>query len=221
MLENPAAAAEFEPRQLVSDLFHELSQPLTSLCCSLELALLQTPSPEGYGRIVSRVLGQAERVSWLTTAMRELFEAAQPGENCEVLGLRGMVNDAVSDLLPVAESAGVQMDCLPGSACPVWFEPRRLRQALFHLLGYLVASGGRGAVVKIDLAEHAAEVVLEVTVSGDRSAASRENSDEQLSRRLGLGIAHAIFAAAGGRFRVRREAEGLGVEVRLRRSPAR
>jgi hypothetical protein len=39
---SPAAPAECD-RQLVSDRFHELRRPLTTLCCSLELALLQTP----------------------------------------------------------------------------------------------------------------------------------------------------------------------------------
>ena len=32
-----------EPRQLVCDLFHQLNQPLTTLCCSLELAQLLSP----------------------------------------------------------------------------------------------------------------------------------------------------------------------------------
>jgi hypothetical protein len=73
------AAANGEPRQLVCDLFHQLSQPLTTLCCSLELAQLQTPTPEQYGEIVSRTLEQAEKASWLATAIRELFDAGQAG----------------------------------------------------------------------------------------------------------------------------------------------
>jgi hypothetical protein len=48
---SPAAPAECESRQLVSDLFHELSQPLTTLCCSLELALLQTPTARDAERL--------------------------------------------------------------------------------------------------------------------------------------------------------------------------
>ena len=44
-------AAECESRQLVSDLFHQLSQPLTTLCCSLELALLQTPTLNNIARL--------------------------------------------------------------------------------------------------------------------------------------------------------------------------
>jgi hypothetical protein len=114
---NPAATAEGESRQLVSDLFHQLSQPLTTLCCSLELALLQTPSAQQCGEIVRLALAQAEKVSSLATTMRELFDAGQAGEGGEVLELRRAVEDAVGDLLPVAESAGVQFCYLSGPAC--------------------------------------------------------------------------------------------------------
>ncbi len=112
IMENPAAAANGEPRQLVSDLLHQLSQPLTTLCCSLELAQLQNPTAEQYGEIVSRTLEQAEKASWLATAIRELFDAGQAGEDGEVLELRWVVEDAVTDLLPVAQSAGVQVSLL-------------------------------------------------------------------------------------------------------------
>jgi signal transduction histidine kinase len=129
-MKNPTVAAECESRQLVSDLFHQLSQPLTTLCCSLELALLQTPSAEQYSEVVAHVLGQAEKVSALATAIRELIEAGQAGYGGEVLELRRVVEDAVADLLPTAESAGVQVDCNPGTACRVWFDAPRLRHAL-------------------------------------------------------------------------------------------
>jgi len=41
-----------ERRRLSSDLFHALSQPLTALCCSLELVTLQqTPRPNSIARV--------------------------------------------------------------------------------------------------------------------------------------------------------------------------
>jgi hypothetical protein len=81
--ENSVTGVECESRQLVSDLFHQLSQPLTTLCCSLELALLQTPNAEQYGEIVSQALSQAEKVSALATAIRELFDASLAGQGGE------------------------------------------------------------------------------------------------------------------------------------------
>ena len=148
---NLPALPDSEPRQLVSDLFHALSQPLTSLCCSLELTMQQSPTPEQYRESVSRVLVQAEHVSWLASGIRELFDASEAGEDCEALPLQTAVQSAVSDLLPVAEAAGVRICYLPRSGCPVRFEAQRLRQGLFHLLGFAVSVGGRGAVVKIEV----------------------------------------------------------------------
>ena len=113
---------------------------LTTLCCALELALLQSPTLEQYGEIVTQALGQAEKASSLATAIREQFDAGQPGGSGELLDLRRAVEEAIADLLPVAESAGVQVGFVPGLACPVWFDTPRLRQGLFHLVGFAIGS---------------------------------------------------------------------------------
>jgi signal transduction histidine kinase len=215
---NPTAAAVSESQELVSDLFHQLSQPLTTLSCALELALLQTPNLEQYGEIVSQALGQAEKASSLATAIRELFDAGQPGGSGDLLELPRAVGEAIADLLPVAESAGVQVRFVPGPACPVWFDAPRLRQGLFHLVGFAIGSGGAGAAVRIELVKREAEAMLTLTVSGGGAGADHvADSDLELSRRLGLGIARAIFEAAGGSFHVARSAECPSVEVGILR----
>jgi C4-dicarboxylate-specific signal transduction histidine kinase len=220
-MKNPSPAPECESRQLVSDLFHQLSQPLTTLCCSLELALLQTLTAEQYGEVVGHALSQAEKVSSLATAIRELFDAGQAGEGGEVLELRRAVEDAVGDLLPVAESAGVQVCCAPGPECRVWFDAPRLRQGLFHLMGFMIGSGG--ATVQIELGERGADAILMRVVSRAvvQNAPPPANSDQELLRRLGLGIARSIFEAAGGTLAVERGVDGLSVEVRLLRKEGR
>ena len=80
---NPVPASEYEFRRLVSDLFHQLSQPLTTLCCSLELALLQTLTSDQYGDLVSQALIQTEKASSLATAIRELIEAGEGGRTAK------------------------------------------------------------------------------------------------------------------------------------------
>lgn len=220
-MKNPTVAAECESRQLVSDLFHQLSQPLTTLCCSLELALLQTPSAEQYSEVVGHALGQAEKVSALATAIRELFDAGHAGYGGEFLELRRAVEDAIADLLPVAELAGVQVSCAPGPACRIWFDAPRLRQGLFHLMGFVIGAGGSS--VRIELAERGAEAALTLAVSqaGLQNGPPRANSDHELLRRLGLGIARAIFAAVGGTLTVESGVEALSVQVRIPRKEGR
>jgi hypothetical protein len=156
------------------------------------------PHSQQYGEIVSHALGQAEKVSSLATAIRELFDAGQAGEGVEVLELRRAVADTVDDLLPVAESAGVQICFMPGPACRVRFDARRLRQGLFQVIGFVI--GSSATAVRIELAESGTEALLRLTVSraGVYDRPSNANSYQELLRRLGLGIAPAIFEAAGG-----------------------
>ncbi|MGH9536525.1 MAG: sensor histidine kinase [Terriglobales bacterium] len=225
---NPALAAmwtalpDCEPRRLVSDLFHALSQPLTSLCCSLELTLQQTPTQAQYRERVAGALAQAERASWLSSAIRELLDAAESGEPGEILQLQAAVRDAVSDALPLAESAGMRLGYLPQSVCPVYFAAQRLRRALFHLLGFVVGWGRSGALVEIKLSESGKDALLRLTVSGESAVGEREPESlteedraRLLSQRLGLGIAWNLFEAAGGTLCAGSEVNGISLEVRL------
>lgn len=239
---NPSTAGvapvlpDCESPRLLADLFHALSQPLTTLCCSLELTLQQTPTEKQYRESVTRALAQAEQVSWLAMGIRELLDAGDAGPDLEVLQMQAAVHDAVTDLLSVAELAGVRICYLPRSPGSVRFEARRLRRGLFHLMGFVVGWGG-GAVVRIELSESGEQVVLALTVSGEgisreamESAESPESSSpasssqdalpRDLTRRLGLGIARATFEAAGGSFRAERGIESMIVEVRLPRAAA-
>jgi signal transduction histidine kinase len=209
---NSCPLPDCEPRQLLADLFHALSQPLTTLCCSLELTLQQAATAEEYRACVTRALADAERVSWLSTGIRELLEAGHAGEDCESLPMQAAVQATIGDLLLLAESAGVRIGYLPGETGPVWFEAQRLRRGLFHLLGFALSAGGQGATVRIELAEAGEEV--ELALSGE----GRALVEDQLERRLGLGIARAIFESAGGSFRVEQAEQGWSVVVRIARA---
>ncbi len=223
LMGSSGAATKNELRHLVSDLFHQLSQPLTTLCCSLELALLQTPTAQEYGEIVLNALVQAERVSALAIAMRELLEASEAGDDGEMLELRAAVAETIGDLLLVADAAGVEICYRPQSAGLVWFDAPRLRRGLFHLLGFVIGSTLPGAVLKIELAEHETSVNLALMASreGVCDPPPPTDREQELLRKLGLGIACAIFTAAGGSFCMQRDAECLNVEVRLLRSEIR
>jgi hypothetical protein len=212
-----------EARRLGSDLFHALSQPLTALCCSLELALQQPLTIEQYRENADRALMQAERASWLASGLRELFEAGQLGEDCEVLPLQAAVESTIDEVALVAEARDVRILWMPGSECLVWFEAQRLRSGLFHLLGFMVGCGRQGSVVRIDLAESGKHVVLALAVSEagpehDQAVnliSAEDDSRQKLAQRLGLGIARAIFEAAGGSFRAERTVDWMTLEIRI------
>jgi signal transduction histidine kinase len=83
--------------------------------------------------------------------------------------------------------------------------------------------GSGGSSVRIELAERGAEAVLTLAVSqvGLQDGPPTANSNHELLRRLGLGIARAIFEAAGGTLTVESGVEGLSVQVRILRKERR
>jgi signal transduction histidine kinase len=206
-----------DSRRLTADLFHQLSQPLTTLCCALELAVLQSPTTQEYGHIVTQALQQAEKASALATAIRELLDASHAGEDAGVLDLQQAVGEAAGDLLPVAEMSGITLDCVSGSVCPVWFDAKRLRQGLFHLLTALIGAGERGSVLKIELEASRPLARLGLMISGVGASSDRpeRRADRELQQRLELGVSRAIFEAVGGTFCVQPTQKNLNVYVQV------
>ncbi len=218
-------AGDGERRELISDLFHALNQPLTTLRCSLELALQQPRTAKQYRDGLSVALKHAEQIAWLATGIRELLEA-DDADDRQVLALEVCLQETVVDLLPVAETAGVRLSFHRGSPCRVFFEPRRLRQALFHLLEYVLRGSRTAAAVNIEAAERGEEAVLVVTTSSQDvpcpqnsvagpAANGSEGKAPELARRLGLAIARGIFQAAGGGLCLEGSGDCLSVKVRL------
>lgn len=220
------AGARCERRGLLSELFHALNQPLTTLHCALELAL-QRPHREAECRhTLEAALLQAENVTRLTSGIRELLEADEPGDHGEVVALDAAVLEAVGDWLPVAEAAQIALLPQNLAACPVNFEPQRLRQALFRLLESVLHCASAGATVTIELTHSAGEVCLRITTLPGNQPRTENSSSlgqaecklEVVQRRLGLAIAGSIFDAAGASLVARDKQGAQALEIRLARA---
>jgi hypothetical protein len=178
-------------------------------------------------------LADAERVICLSGGIRELLESDDPGDNRQTVALDLYLAEGVLDLLPVAESAGVILTYTRGSTCSVFFEPRRLRQALFLLLEFALGSSRAGTAMNVQAAERDRDAILLLTISPGSSTspgssppnsrpgeAAPEPEARPLVRRLGLAIARGIFEAAGGDVQVETGENCLWIEVRLPLSAA-
>ena len=141
-------AARDERRELLSELFHALNQPLTTLRCALELSLQRPHSEEEYRYTMEAALQQAENVTRLTCGIRELLEGDDPGDHPQAVALDASVQEAVLDWLPVAEAAQITLLAQNLSPCQVRFEPQRLRRALFHLQEFVLHSAAGDAIRK-------------------------------------------------------------------------
>lgn len=222
----PLPALASERRRLIADLFHALNQPLTTLRCSLELTLVQPRAPEENAQTLQQALAQAEQASWLAAGLRELLASDDPGEEREVVELEIYLQQAVLDLLPVAELAGVSLSVRRHSGCCVLFEPVRLRRALFYLLEYALGTVPRGTTIEVEIREQDGDAALGLTASAKESAAvlspavgpgeaARKGDEQHLTRRLQLGIARGLLEAAGGWFHLESNGSGLSLEVKL------
>lgn len=221
--------ADGEYQQLMSDLLHDLSQPLSTLTCLLEVNLLLSRPLKQVRHDLKIALQQVHWIVRLFRGLRELAEAANSHQGRERVGLTACLREVVADRRPNAGPGGVGISVSSNSDCVVDFQASRLRQALVHLLDFAVGSAAAGAEVAIAVVEddEAARLTIAVSptailsaepASEDRvagSAESQERRQREWSRRLGLAIARRIFEVAGGSLRSVNHEGRLSLEVRL------
>jgi len=77
MIQNiaPANRAADQAEQLIAQLFHDLTQPLTSLHCCLELAFQKMPRSSKFRADLQVALQEAEKLTELVGELRELVIA--------------------------------------------------------------------------------------------------------------------------------------------------
>jgi hypothetical protein len=186
-----------DQRSLVSDVLHKLSQPLTALQCSLELALVRDQTSEEFRASVEAALQNAERLRHNLLLLRELSDADDPGDTTAPVELQRLLLEWREDFLPVFESAGgcFHLNCAPAQ---VRGNEAKLRRAFFYLLEYLLGSSHYRSL-NVDV-EHTKgrRVDIRMTFS---SAASSADSTHDASESILTGggdIACRTFRAVGG-----------------------
>lgn len=218
------STAMHDRREEISELFHAVNQPLTTLCCSLELSLYKQGSVEQYRECIEQALEQAGRLADLLRAMRELWDAEDSGEiQCEVR-LDTEIQEIARDLQPVAETRGVALSCRCAAALPVLAEPQRMHQGLFYVLEWALNLAQAGTELEIAAEPHQGMALLALTSSAENGRPgagagadvpekSAERSSETIN--LPLMIARRIFEAAGGTFQISRHGNLVSFQLRL------
>jgi light-regulated signal transduction histidine kinase (bacteriophytochrome) len=130
---NTASGQEWRWRhRFVSDVYHALSQPLTALHCSLELALTKQQSPQEQNGALRDALMMAATAIESAKFLRLMVEAEDPGDVKPVL-LARMLRDIRDELNPIAETQGTEIVWSCDTETVVNADPPRLREALFLL----------------------------------------------------------------------------------------
>jgi len=206
-----SASAHSYPRperdqELLGDLLHSLSQPLTSLRCNLELSIDEVT--EQQQQSVSAALQQTETVIGMIQLMREYLDV-EPGEVEHAAALTPVLRSLGENLASVAAVRSIRLRVLGTSAAKVRVTEARLRLALQYLMLALIDRQPAGSEITLLLTEGAAGTVLRAqcdrsfldpesrSAEKGRDRPAQRDSVRATMRRVRLAIASRTLNAAG------------------------
>lgn len=204
MSTSPHSVPRLPPSPNVLDeLLHSLSQPLTSLRCSLELSLdpsIEEPA-ERQHESVATALQQTEKVIGMIQLMREYLDADQPGpEECSA-ALAPVVQSVIEELSSIAAVRGIQLRLVGACTATLPMPELRLRLALQYLIAIMMEAQPVGGKVTFLLGEGPAGAVLRV--EGERRLHPPDYHEPATPasrsplRRVRLAIAMRVIETAG------------------------
>jgi signal transduction histidine kinase len=181
---------------VLGELLHSLSQPLTSLQCSLELWLELSLEKSGGHQYesVALALQQTEEVIGMIRLMREYHEAERPAQGAFSTLLGPALRSVVEDLSSIAAVRGVGLHLTGTATATLPVAESRLRLALQYLIAPLIEAQPVGGEVVLSLREGARGAVLRV----EGGCGCRALSGSTLTlRRVRLAIAGRVLESAG------------------------
>jgi signal transduction histidine kinase len=212
-----AGVALAQERTPLAQLLHALNQPLTGLQCSMEVALGATRSAEQYRQGLREGLELTARMRELVAAIREVVDGQEDGREDgqedahaeETVELNSVLQEALLDLKPVAESRGVGVNLSCDSPLLVGAERRRLFALAFRLIEAALGLAAAGSELRVEVGGAAA--TLRVLWHGERpSAFSRSD--------VALLVAQAGWEQIGAEWRRERDENGETVTISLART---
>lgn len=201
-----------EDRSSLAHLIHALNQPLTGLQCSLELAVAGPKRADRYLSTLYAGLELTRRMRVLVEAIRELSEAQQPElEEAELLQFDTVLQNAVNDLLPVAETMGVHLELVSNAVLPLRANRHYLAALMFRFLESALSLTRQGTDFQIEAKAEREQVC--VVVSWNEGPPPEHSPFSRPE--LGLLIAQSKLERAGAEWTRTRMANRQVCKIRL------
>ena len=185
-----------QDQAVLCELLHSMSQPLTSLRCSLEFSI-----EEAAGRqqeAVSIALEQAERVIGMVKLMREYLDA-DLGMAPHPVALAPVLNAVVGQLASVASGRQIGLQLTGTSAASISLAEPHLQLALQYLINALIDLQPANGKVSLQCEEISSEYLLFGQVASHSSTALQPRNDPVgvTLRGVKLAIASRVLQSGG------------------------
>ena len=213
------AFADCEYGDVLAELVHSLSQPLTALHGCLTAALRK---PQIAVRDLQTALQQADAAIFLAAALRELLAGEGGGAQPGVSDASACLLEAVDDFLPVAESARVKIKLTSSGPCQVKLDAGRLRPALYYVVEFALNRARPRSQIYIAVTQEKTHARIELRTFAPRTKPRlflpRGRVDTSaLQRRVTLAMARRTFEHAAGSLEIRQAPGQITVLIRLPR----
>jgi hypothetical protein len=144
---------------VLNELLHWLSQPLTSLLCSLELSLSIEDAAEQQ-QSVSVALQQTERVIGMTQLMREYLDTEPAEPAGRTVPLAPIVRNVCEQMVSIAAVRDIKLRLVGTCTASLAVPETRLRLALQYLIAGILETQANGTRIMLLLGEGPAGSVL-------------------------------------------------------------
>ena len=157
------ASALTQNQRLLQDLLHLVSQPLTTLHCTLEHSLmvdLLNEDPVVRSEEVALALQQTDRVIEAVRLMREYLEAEEGLFRAEPFSLGLAIENVLEQVSVLAEARGLRLFACGTSTAAIPVKGVWLQRALFYLVGLLLESEPDGRAITVVLEDGATQSLV-------------------------------------------------------------
>jgi hypothetical protein len=193
-------ASTLPPNQdMLQDLLHVLSQPLTTLHCALEHSLEADEAAQAND--VALALEQTDRVIEAVRLMREYLEAEEGSFLAEPFPLGLAVENVLEQLSVLAEARGVLLFACGASKAAIPVKGVWVQRVLLYLFVLLVESAPSGRAIVVVLEDGSTHSVIsghslpaKASSNGAQPGGLRANTLQQVK----IAIAQRVLASSGG-----------------------